>query len=64
MESLKHFFRPEFLNRLDETIVFDLLTPEVIADIVEIQMAEVIKRLEKKDIKLSVTEDVMKYLAK
>ncbi|MBP6924055.1 MAG: AAA family ATPase [Candidatus Pacebacteria bacterium] len=64
MDSLKHFFRPEFLNRLDETIVFDLLTPEVIADIVEIQMAEVIKRLAKKDIKLSVTEDVMKYLAK
>ena len=64
MESLKLFFRPEFLNRLDETIVFDLLTPEVIADIVEIQMKDVIKRLEKKEIKLSVSEDVMKYLAK
>lgn len=64
MESLKNFFRPEFLNRLDETIVFDLLTPEVIADIVEIQMKEVIDRLAKKEIKLSVTEDVMKYLAK
>jgi ATP-dependent Clp protease ATP-binding subunit ClpC len=64
LESLKNFFRPEFLNRLDETIVFDLLTPEVIADIVEIQMAEVIKRLAKKEIKLSVSEDVMKYLAK
>ena len=64
MDSLKHFFRPEFLNRLDETIVFDLLTPEVIADIVVIQMAEVIKRLEKKEIKLSVTDDVLKYLAK
>ena len=64
LQSLKTIFRPEFLNRLDETIVFDLLTPEVIADIVEIQMKEIITRLEKKEIKLSVSEDVMKYLAK
>jgi ATP-dependent Clp protease ATP-binding subunit ClpC len=64
MDSLKNFFRPEFLNRLDEIIVFDLLTPEVIADIVDIQMKDVIKRLEKKEIKLSVTDDVLKYLAK
>jgi ATP-dependent Clp protease ATP-binding subunit ClpB len=64
MESLKTFFRPEFLNRLDETIVFDLLSPEVIAEIVEIQMEEVIKRLLKKEIKLSVTEEVLTYLAK
>jgi ATP-dependent Clp protease ATP-binding subunit ClpB len=64
MESLKNFFRPEFLNRLDEIITFDLLTSEVIADIVHIQMVEVIKRLEKKEIKLSVTEEVMQYLAK
>jgi ATP-dependent Clp protease ATP-binding subunit ClpC len=64
MESLKHFFRPEFLNRLDETIVFDLLTPEVIAEIVKIQMADVVKRLEKKEIKLNVTDEVMAYIAK
>ncbi|MEN9920715.1 MAG: hypothetical protein RL538_608 [Candidatus Parcubacteria bacterium] len=64
MESLKNFFRPEFLNRLDEVIVFDLLTPEVIADIVKIQMNDVVTRLEKKEIKLSVTDDVMAYLAK
>jgi ATP-dependent Clp protease ATP-binding subunit ClpB len=64
MESLKHFFRPEFLNRLDEIIVFDLLTPEVIADIVSIQTKEVIKRLSKKDINLSVTEEVLAFLAK
>ncbi len=64
MESLKHFFRPEFLNRLDETIIFDLLTPEVISEIVEIQMKDVINRLQKKEIKLSVSDEVMKYLAK
>jgi ATP-dependent Clp protease ATP-binding subunit ClpC len=63
-ESLKNFFRPEFLNRLDETIIFDLLTPEVIADIVKIQVKEVIERLAKKDITLSVTDDVLNYLAK
>jgi ATP-dependent Clp protease ATP-binding subunit ClpB len=64
MESLKNFFRPEFLNRLDEIIIFDLLTPDVIADIVKIQMADVMKRLEKKEIKLSVSDEVMQYLAK
>jgi ATP-dependent Clp protease ATP-binding subunit ClpA len=64
MESLKHFFRPEFLNRLDETIIFDLLTPEVIAEIVEIQMKDVVKRLQKKEIKLSVSDEVLAYLAK
>jgi ATP-dependent Clp protease ATP-binding subunit ClpC len=64
MESLKSFFRPEFLNRLDEIITFDLLSSEVIADIVKIQMSEVIARLAKKDIKLSVSDEVMAYLAK
>jgi ATP-dependent Clp protease ATP-binding subunit ClpB len=62
MESLKSYFRPEFLNRLDEIITFDLLTPEVIADIVKIQVAEVIARLEKKEIKLSLTKEVYAYL--
>jgi ATP-dependent Clp protease ATP-binding subunit ClpA len=64
MESLKTFFRPEFLNRLDEVIVFDLLTPEVISCIVDIQMKDVIVRLDKKEIKLSVSPEVMHYLAK
>jgi ATP-dependent Clp protease ATP-binding subunit ClpC len=64
MESLKSFFRPEFLNRLDEIITFDLLSPEVISEIVKIQMKEVINRLAKKEIKLSVSDEVMTYLAK
>lgn len=62
--SLKHFFRPEFLNRLDEIIVFDLLSPEAIREIVDLQVLEVEKRLEKKEIKLSVSKEVMEYLAK
>lgn len=64
MDSLKSFFRPEFLNRLDEIITFDLLSEKVIGKIVELQVEEVTSRLEKKEIKLSVTKDVMKYLAK
>jgi ATP-dependent Clp protease ATP-binding subunit ClpC len=64
MESLKSFFRPEFLNRLDEIIVFDLLTPEVVRKIAEIQIADVVARLAKKEIVLSVTPDVLEYLVK
>ncbi len=64
MDSLKLFFRPEFLNRLDEIIVFDILSPETIRSIVSIQVDEVKRRLEKKDIELQVSEAVMDYLAK
>ncbi len=64
MESLKLFFRPEFLNRLDEIIVFDILSAETIRSIVNIQIEDVRKRLEKKEIALSVTDEVLEYLAK
>jgi ATP-dependent Clp protease ATP-binding subunit ClpC len=64
IESLKLFFRPEFLNRLDEIITFDLLSKETIRGIVTIQVDEVVKRLAKKEIALSVTDEVLEYLAK
>lgn len=64
LNSLKSYFRPEFLNRLDEIIVFDILSPETIRSIVEMQVAEVEARLANKDIKLSVTNDVYDYIAK
>ncbi|MCA9362924.1 AAA family ATPase [Candidatus Kaiserbacteria bacterium] len=64
MESLKQYFRPEFLNRLDEIITFDLLSEEVIAEIVELQVDDVIKRLEKKEIIMTLTKEVKEYLAK
>jgi ATP-dependent Clp protease ATP-binding subunit ClpB len=64
MDSLKQFFRPEFINRLDEIIVFDLLTQEVISEIVEIQVLDVMKRLQKKDIALTLSPEVKAYLAK
>jgi len=64
LESLKHFFRPEFLNRLDEIIIFDILSPETIRDIVGLQIEEVTKRLRSKEIALSVSDAVLDYLAK
>ncbi len=64
MDTLKNYFRPEFLNRLDEIVIFDLLSPEVIAEIVDLQVDEVIARLEKKEIRLSVSDEVCDYLAK
>jgi ATP-dependent Clp protease ATP-binding subunit ClpB len=64
MESLKNYFRPEFLNRLDEIVIFDILSPETIAEIVKMQVGEVQKRLASKEIELSVTEEVLAYLTK
>lgn len=64
MESLKHFFRPEFLNRLDEIIVFDILSPETVRSIVSLQVEDVTKRLRGKEIALSVSDAVLDYLAK
>jgi ATP-dependent Clp protease ATP-binding subunit ClpB len=64
MESLKDYFRPEFLNRLDSIILFDVLSIESIKNIVKIQVDQVIKRLEEKEIKLDVAPAVLEYLAK
>lgn len=64
LDSLKNFFRPEFLNRLDEIIVFDILSPETIAEIVKLQVKNVTDRLRAKEIDLTVTDEVMAYLAK
>jgi ATP-dependent Clp protease ATP-binding subunit ClpB len=64
MEALKDNFKPEFLNRLDEIIMFDVLSPESIEKIVGIEIEKVIKRLHQKEIKLEVNKDVLSYLAK
>lgn len=64
MESLKLFFRPEFINRLDEIIIFDILARETISKIVGLQIADVKQRLAKKDIALTVATEVLEYLAK
>jgi ATP-dependent Clp protease ATP-binding subunit ClpC len=62
-ESLKHYFRPEFLNRLDEIIVFDILSQDVIKSIVRMQVDLVRKRLEEKDVELFLDDEVYEYLA-
>ncbi len=64
MESLKLFFRPEFINRLDEIVIFDILSRETIHSIVGLQIEDVKRRLAKKDITLVVEEEVLEYLAK
>ncbi|MEK7175799.1 MAG: AAA family ATPase [Patescibacteria group bacterium] len=64
LSTLKEHFRPEFLNRLDDIIVFDVLSKEAIKDIVRIQIDIIKKRLEEKEIELSVTESVLDLLTK
>ena len=61
-KTLKEVFRPEFLNRIDETVIFSSLSKEHIGDIVEIQLAELKKRLTQHGLKLSVTESAKKCL--
>ena len=62
MEELRRSFRPEFLNRLDETILFHRLGKEDIRRIVDIQLAGFAKRLERRDLKLSVDDAAKDFL--
>jgi len=55
-EELKQYFRPEFLNRLDEIIVFRQLTKEEVREIADLMLNEVFDRIKQQDIDLSVTE--------
>lgn len=63
MSALKDHFRPEFLNRVDEVIVFESLNEKLLSNIVEIQLQSVIRRLEDKKIKLSFDDSAKKWLA-
>ena len=62
-DSLKQFFRPEFLNRIDEIVIFDRLDAAQLDQIVKIQLQRVIDRLAKQNIHLTVTDDTTRYLA-
>ncbi len=64
MDRLRDFFRPEFLNRLDDIIMFDILPPEALKGIVTIQVDKLRERLAGKDIKLIISNDALDYLAK
>nr|NP_053942.1 Clp protease ATP binding subunit [Porphyra purpurea]P51332.1 RecName: Full=ATP-dependent Clp protease ATP-binding subunit ClpA homolog [Porphyra purpurea]AAC08218.1 Clp protease ATP binding subunit [Porphyra purpurea] len=55
-EELKQYFRPEFLNRLDEIIVFRQLTKDEVREIAELMLNEVFARIKQQDIQLNVTE--------
>jgi ATP-dependent Clp protease ATP-binding subunit ClpB len=62
-DLLKKSIRPEFLNRIDETIMFAPLTREHIHDIVKIQFAEISKLLAQQDISLSATTDAIEWMS-
>ena len=63
MDALKEHFRPEFLNRLDDIIIFDVLAKEALARIVDTQVEEVMKRLMHKRIALTIEPAVRTWLA-
>ena len=63
MDAVRAHFRPEFLNRLDDMIVFDRLSRDDMDGIVEIQLARLNKRLAKQGITLDLDEAAMKWLA-
>lgn len=63
MGALKEHFRPEFLNRLDDIIIFDVLAKEALAKIVDTQIEEVMKRLAQKRITLMIEPEVRVWLA-
>jgi ATP-dependent Clp protease ATP-binding subunit ClpB len=63
-ELLKKSVRPEFLNRIDETIMFEPLNQKVIRKIVDIQWREIQKRLADSNIEIEATTDVLDYLGK
>ena len=63
-EEMKKAFRPEFLNRIDETIVFAHLSQEEIRQIVDLMLKDLFKRLAERDLSVEVTDEVKDHLAK
>jgi len=64
MEALRNHFRPEFLNRIDEIVIFDRLDDRQITKIVDIQLQRLLTRLEKQNIRLTLTDAARKLLAR
>ncbi len=64
LEAMKDHFRPEFINRLDEIIVFDILSEEAIKEIVGLRMKVVKERLLAKNIDFKISDEALSYLAK
>jgi ATP-dependent Clp protease ATP-binding subunit ClpB len=63
LDALRGTFRPEFLNRIDEVVIFRVLGPEQIEKIVDIQMRDVQKRLAERKITVTLTDEARKVLA-
>jgi ATP-dependent Clp protease ATP-binding subunit ClpB len=64
MEALRQHFRPEFLNRVDEIIIFDRLTEDDLKHIVEIQLGRLMKRLEQQKITLELSDSAKQLIAR
>lgn len=64
LDLLRRSIRPEFLNRIDETIVFTSLSQSDIKEIVKLQFNQVVKRLSGSDVKITITDDAIDWLAK
>ncbi len=64
MEALREHFRPEFLNRIDETIIFNSLKEQQIAGIVKVQLEQVVQRLKAKKIAVEFSDEAVSFLAK
>lgn len=62
--ALKDYFRPEFLNRIDEIVVFDILSQAAIKDIVKLRTDIVLARLAEKGITVSIADEALSYLAR
>ena len=62
-DETKKYFRPEFLNRVDEIVVFSPLTEDQITRIIELAMKDIEKRLEERDITLTLTDEAKKFIA-
>jgi len=63
LDELKHHFRPEFLNRVDEVVVFHALSQDELIKIVDIQIQRLIDRLRDRNITIELTDAAKKYLA-
>jgi ATP-dependent Clp protease ATP-binding subunit ClpB len=64
MDALRQHFRPEFLNRVDEIIIFDRLSDQDLKKIVEIQLRRLTKRLEAQKIRLELSDTARELIAK
>jgi len=64
LETLKEQFRPEFLNRIDEVVIFNYLKKKEIKEIVDLEMARVEKRLKAKEIAIKISEKAKELLVK